>query len=79
MELMWTFSVGAQAAAGVVHTVSALYSALLQCCCVGLHTVLGKKVLHNAMVTLGELGAMDPSRVNVRAHSPKSRLSKRCS
>ena len=43
-----------------------MYSVLLQCCCVGLHTMQGKRVLHNAVVTLGELGAADPARLQVR-------------
>jgi hypothetical protein len=60
---------GGDAAAAAVATVSKVYSVLLQCCCVGLHTMQGKRVLHNAVVTLGELGAADPARLQVRAHA----------
>ena len=64
---------GGDAAAAAVATVSKVYSVLLQCCCVGLHTMQGKRVLHNAVVTLGELGAADPARLQVRAHAAERR------
>eukprot|EP00854_Cymbomonas_tetramitiformis_P001078 gene1078-1627_t len=56
---------GGQSPEGELSVASVLYTALLKCCCVGLHTAVANNVRYMAAQVLGELGAADPARVQV--------------